>query len=68
MKVSYDYGEGRQSRSLQRRRDCGTITGSGVPPSAISIYHPAELLVFAASGLAIAAAGALLPANWTAAG
>jgi putative ABC transport system permease protein len=45
----------------------GTITGSGVPPSAITIYHPAELLAFAASGLAIAAAGALLPASWAAA-
>ena len=45
----------------------GVITGTGVPRDAISIYHPAELLVFAASGLAIAAAGALLPAIWAAA-
>jgi putative ABC transport system permease protein len=42
----------------------GTITGTGVPRNAITVYHPAELLVFAASGLAIAAAGALLPASW----
>ena len=45
----------------------GTITGTGVPPSAITIYHPSELLVLAASGLAIAAVGALLPASWAAA-
>jgi putative ABC transport system permease protein len=45
----------------------GTITGSGVPPSAITIYHPTELLTLAASGLAIAAVGALLPAGWAAA-
>jgi putative ABC transport system permease protein len=45
----------------------GTITGTGVPRDAITVYHPTELLVFAASGLAIAAAGALLPASWAAA-
>ena len=45
----------------------GTITGSGVPADAISTYHPAELLQFTASGLAIAAVGALLPAGWAAA-
>lgn len=45
----------------------GTITGSGVPASAITIYHPTELLLLAASGLVIAAAGALLPASWAAA-
>jgi putative ABC transport system permease protein len=45
----------------------GTVTGTGVPPYAISVYHPTELLLFAASGLAIAAAGALGPASWAAA-
>jgi putative ABC transport system permease protein len=45
----------------------GSITGTGVPPSAIAVYHPTELLVVAAAGLAIAAAGALLPASWAAA-
>jgi putative ABC transport system permease protein len=45
----------------------GTITGTGVPRDAITVYHPTELLAFAASGLAIAAAGALLPASWAAA-
>jgi putative ABC transport system permease protein len=48
-------------------RSIGTITGSGVPASAIAIYHPGELLLFAASGLVIATAGALLPAGWAAA-
>jgi len=45
----------------------GTITGTGVPRYAINVYHPAEMLMFAASGLVIAAAGALLPASWAAA-
>ena len=45
----------------------GAITGTGVPRDAITVYHPTELLVVAASGLAIAAAGALLPASWAAA-
>ncbi|HYB87805.1 MAG TPA: FtsX-like permease family protein [Streptosporangiaceae bacterium] len=45
----------------------GAITGTGVPRTAITVYRPTELLVLAASGLAIAAAGALLPASWAAA-
>jgi putative ABC transport system permease protein len=45
----------------------GTITGTGVPRDAIAVYQPTELLVLAATGLAIAAAGALLPASWAAA-
>jgi putative ABC transport system permease protein len=45
----------------------GAVTGTGVPVSAISSYHLTELLALAASGLAIAAAGALLPAGWAAA-
>jgi putative ABC transport system permease protein len=45
----------------------GSTGDSGVPRNAIAVYHPTELLVFAASGLAIAAAGALLPASWAAA-
>ena len=48
-------------------QEIGTITGSGMAASAITIYHPAELLLLALSGLAIAAAGALLPASWAAA-
>jgi putative ABC transport system permease protein len=48
-------------------REIGTITGSGVAPGAISVYQPAELLLVALSGLAIATLGALLPASWAAA-
>jgi putative ABC transport system permease protein len=44
----------------------GAMVGTGVPRNAVTVYHPTELLVFAASGLAIAAAGALLPASWAA--
>ena len=45
----------------------GAITGTGVPRYAITVYRPTELLVVSASGLAIAAIGALLPATWAAA-
>jgi putative ABC transport system permease protein len=44
----------------------GTVTGSGLPASVIAIYQPAELALLAASGLAIAAVGALGPASWAA--
>ena len=37
-----------------------------VPASALNVYHPQELVLLALSGLAIAAAGALLPATWAA--
>ena len=37
-----------------------------VPASALNVYHPLELAVLALSGLAIATAGALLPATWAA--
>ncbi len=37
-----------------------------VPPSVLSVYHPLELVLLALSGLAIAVAGALLPATWAA--
>jgi len=33
-------------------KSIGTIEGTGVPPSAITVYRPAELLACAASGLA----------------
>lgn len=45
----------------------GTITGSGMPASAITIYRPLELVLLALSGLLIAAIGALGPATWAAA-
>jgi putative ABC transport system permease protein len=37
-----------------------------VPASALNVYHPLELVLLALSGLAIAVAGALLPATWAA--
>jgi putative ABC transport system permease protein len=37
-----------------------------VPPSVLNVYHPAELVLLALSGLVIAAAGALIPAGWAA--
>jgi putative ABC transport system permease protein len=45
----------------------GNEQGTGIPPSIMHVYGPAELLLLAASGLAIAAAGALGPASWAAA-
>jgi putative ABC transport system permease protein len=44
----------------------GHAAQTDVPPSALTVYHPAELAVLALSGLAIAVAGALLPATWAA--
>ena len=37
-----------------------------MPASALTVYHPLELVLLALSGLAIAVAGALLPASWAA--
>ena len=37
-----------------------------VPPSALNVYHPLEIVLLAVSGLVIAVAGALLPATWAA--
>jgi putative ABC transport system permease protein len=34
--------------------------------SFLAVYRPAEILLLALSGLAIAGAGALLPASWAA--
>jgi putative ABC transport system permease protein len=45
----------------------GHEAGTGIPASVVAIYRPAELLLLAASGLAIAAIGALAPASWAAA-
>jgi putative ABC transport system permease protein len=39
----------------------------GLPPSYLAVYHGAELVVLALAGVAIAIAGALLPASWAAA-
>jgi putative ABC transport system permease protein len=39
---------------------------TGLPASFLDVYHPAEIVLLGLSGLAIAAAGALLPATWAA--
>jgi putative ABC transport system permease protein len=39
---------------------------TGVPASYIGVFGPAELLLLALAGLAVAVAGALLPASWAA--
>ena len=48
-------------------QEIGMLTGSGIATGAVSVYQPAELLLLALSGLALAAVGALLPASWAAA-
>jgi putative ABC transport system permease protein len=45
----------------------GNVIGSGLPGIIVAVYQPAELALLAASGLVIAAAGALGPATWAAA-
>ncbi|SHL57803.1 ABC transporter permease [Actinacidiphila paucisporea] len=44
----------------------GTAAGTHIPPSDLHVYHPLPVLLLALSGLAIAVAGALLPATWSA--
>ncbi len=39
----------------------------GVPANLVNVYHPAEMAGLALAGVAIAVAGALLPASWAAA-
>ena len=41
--------------------------GVGLPPSFLNVYHGWELAALALAGVAIAVAGALLPAGWAAA-
>jgi len=41
----------------------GQAAQTGIPASALDVYHPAELIVLALSGLVIAVAGALDPAG-----
>ena len=45
----------------------GRVIGTGIPASIMAVYQPAELALLAATGLVIAAAGALGPASWAAA-
>ena len=44
----------------------GHAAQTDLPTSVLTVYHPAELVLLALSGLAIAVAGALLPASWAA--
>jgi putative ABC transport system permease protein len=44
----------------------GSVEGTGMTASLINVYRPAELVLLALAGLAIAAVGALLPASWAA--
>jgi putative ABC transport system permease protein len=44
----------------------GHAVGTNLPTADIAVYHAPELVLLALGGLAIAAAGALLPAGWAA--
>jgi putative ABC transport system permease protein len=44
----------------------GHAAQTDLPPSVLNVYHPAELILLALSGLVIAVAGALGPAGWAA--
>lgn len=44
----------------------GTAAGTHIPPADLSVYDPLPVVLLALSGLAIAVAGALLPATWSA--
>ena len=44
-----------------------SAAGTGLPPSYLTVYHGVELGALALAGVAIAIAGALLPASWAAA-
>jgi putative ABC transport system permease protein len=44
----------------------GNAAQTGVPAAFLNVYHPAELVLLALAGLAIAVIGALAPAGWAA--
>lgn len=44
----------------------GDAVGMTLPPSHVAVYDAPELALLALGGLAIAVAGALLPAGWAA--
>jgi putative ABC transport system permease protein len=44
----------------------GNAAQTGLPAAFLNVYHPLELVLLALAGLAIAVAGALLPAGWAA--
>ena len=47
--------------------EMGRSVGTNIPDALVDIYTPAHLLLLALAGVAIATAGALLPATWAAA-
>jgi putative ABC transport system permease protein len=44
----------------------GHAVQTGLPTAVLDVYHAPELILLALSGLAIAVAGALVPASWAA--
>jgi putative ABC transport system permease protein len=44
----------------------GNAAQTGVPAAFLNVYHPAQLVLLALAGLAIAVIGALAPAGWAA--
>jgi len=44
----------------------GNAAQTGLPTSALNVYHVPELILLALSGLIIAVAGAVAPASWAA--
>jgi putative ABC transport system permease protein len=44
----------------------GNAAQTGVPAAFLNVYHPAQLVLLALAGLAIAVVGALAPAGWAA--
>jgi putative ABC transport system permease protein len=47
-------------------REMGRAADTGIPPSFLHVYGPAELVLLALAGLIIAVAGSYLPARWAA--
>jgi hypothetical protein len=62
---SYTLTSGNRHLTIQIAGEIFDPSG-GVPPSVLNVYNPWELVLLALSGLAIAVAGALLPAGWAA--
>jgi putative ABC transport system permease protein len=44
----------------------GNAAQTGIPSAFLNVYHPAEMVLLALAGLAIAVLGALAPAGWAA--
>ncbi|MEO3840357.1 ABC transporter permease [Streptomyces sp. CNZ287] len=47
--------------------EMGRSVGTNIPDALVAVYTPAHLVLLALAGIAIATAGALLPATWAAA-